>query len=249
MYSDARYANPIYDINNYGVPDENPFEDPVLPYWRNGGTRTFIVGTPGSGKSNLICDILYTKLKYDNLFYYAPEASLHQDKLEQLKDAYLLIKPKYSDRTKSVEFIFTSNIDDIKLDLMNPDERNVIVLDDALSLNTKAQIARLNMLLTTTRHNNAIVFVLSQEYFDIPKTSRNNCNLFMLFKVNSKFQLQSIYRDSPLEISYREFVRLKNIVARTQFNFLTIDKREDAPNELKIRDGLRPFPNGVVQYD
>ena len=232
-----------YYIHNFSVNDDrkNSKEDILLPTWINGCSRCYLISSSGGGKTNLICNLLSSMLDFDTLFYYSPETSLYQPKLERLIQL-LMIKKSYSDRKKSVDYNFTSNFDELDLNELDKSKRNIIVLDDALSLN-KEQMLKMDNIMTTSRHKNVNVFVMSQSFFTIPKVSRSNFNMIFLFKVSSGFQLRAIYQDLNIDIDFNEFKRLYNISQETPYNFILCDKHTDIPNKIQIRNGFFPFEN------
>ena len=237
MMSNNTYA--IHDFNDKIKRNNENFN---VPTFSGSGTRIYICGASGSGKTNFLMNFLTIFLSYDNLYLYCPEASIDQSKYELLKQL-LLIKRSHSNKKFSIAYQFTTEIQDISLIDMDANTRNIIVIDDALSITTKKDIMHMNDILTSSRHKNVIVFILTQDYFEISKTCRGNCNMKFIGKLPSKLQIRSIYQDLVLEnINLQQFTKLYDYTQHdAAYNFLCIDSRVDIPDELKIRKNLIPI--------
>ena len=67
---------------------------------------------------------------------------------------------------------------------LNEYENSVVVFDDML---LSKQESNIDLFFTRGRHNNIDIYYISQSYFHLPKnTIRNNSNIIILFKQNSK---------------------------------------------------------------
>ena len=88
---------------------------------------------------------------------------------------------------------------------------------------------RVQALFKRSRHNNISVFIISQDYYELPKrTIRANSNVFHLFKPNNIRDVQNLFQDkASMDMIIDEFKLLCNICWQTKFQPLTIDMSKD----------------------
>ena len=79
------------------------------------------------------------------------------------------------------------------------------------------------------RHNNLSVFVISQDYYEIPKrTIRANVNNFDIFKPNNFSDVRNIYEDkTSMDMTLDEFKYLASTCWDGKYQPLTIDMTKD----------------------
>ena len=176
--------------------------------------RCIITGPSSSGKSvfltNLILDIIN---EYNELFIYSP--SLHQNLYQKLikcfsnhipihiipnilneVDIDLVIEEIVNNKDFQKSAIQIETFDIIE-NLKYPQEyedNTIIILDD---LNEKEiNNDKIQALFKRGRHNNLSIFIISQDYYELPKrTIRCNGNIFHLFKPNNYLDVRNIYQD------------------------------------------------------
>ena len=89
------------------------------------------------------------------------------------------------------------------------------------------------------RHNNLSVFIISQDYYELPKrTTRANGNIYHLFKPNNFRDIQNLYQDkTSIDMTFDEFKFLTSTCCTEKFQPLTNDMTEDK-NRGRYRLGL-----------
>ena len=57
------------------------------------------------------------------------------------------------------------------------------------------------------RHNNLSIFIISQEYYELPKrTIRANGNIYHIFKPNNFRDVQNLYQDkASMDMTFKKF--------------------------------------------
>ena len=103
----------------------------------------------------------------------------------------------------------------------------LIVFDDMISHvmpDKKAQSA-LKKLFIRCRKLNILLCFLTQSYFFIPKDVRSNCTHYMIFKVNTNRELQSIAINHSADIDNNEFQKIYSNCPKEPYNFLTINTK------------------------
>ena len=80
-----------------------------------------------------------------------------------------------------------------------------------------------------SRHNNLSIFIISQDYYELPKrTIRANVNIYHLFKPNNFRIVQSLYQDkASMDMTLNEFKYLTSTCWKEKYQPLTIDMTKD----------------------
>ena len=162
--------------------------------------------------------------KYDNVYIYSP--SLHQDlyqKLIKCFSSYTLIHVIASDLNEEYigividEVIFIEVFEksiiqietyestvELKFPRKNEDGGNVIIDD----FNEKRMNdTRVQVMFKRSRHNNLAIFIISQDYYELPKrTIRANVNIYHILKPNNFRDVLNICQDkSSRDMPLNEF--------------------------------------------
>ena len=191
----------------------------------NHPVRCIITGPSECGKSifltNLILNIFN---EYDKIYIYSP--SLYQDLYQKLTKCFSNYIPiniipnilneedldivideivKNEDFQKSdCETETFNNIEELKF----PQEfgnKSIIILDD---LNEKEiNNDKIQAMFKRGRHNNLSIFIISQDYCELPKrTIRANGNIYHIFKPNNFRDVQNLYQDkASMDMTLNEF--------------------------------------------
>ena len=213
----------------------------------NHPVRCIITGPSSSGKSvfltNLILNIFN---EYDKIYIYSP--SLHQDLYQKLikcfsnyipihiipnilneEDIDIVIEEivNYKDFEKSNTEIETyESIEDLKFPL-EYENNSIIILDD---LNEKEiNNEKIQAMFKRGRHNNLSIFIISQDYYELPKrTVRCNGNIFHIFKPNNFRDVLNLYQDkASMDMTLDEFKYLTSTCWNEKYTPLTIDMTKD----------------------
>ena len=205
-----------------------------------------ITGPSECGKSvfltNLILNIIN---EYDKIYIYSP--SLHQDLYQKLikcftnyipihiipnilneEDLDIVIEEvvNYKDFEKSDTEIETyESIDELKF----PQEYDggIIILDD---LNEKEMNdPRVHAMFKRSRHNSLSIFIISQDYYELPKkTIRANGNIYHIIKPNNFLDVRNIYQEkASTDMTLDEFKYLTSTCWNQNYQPLTIDMTKD----------------------
>ena len=80
-----------------------------------------------------------------------------------------------------------------------------------------------------SRHNNLSIFIISQDYYDLPKkTIRANGNIFHIFKPKKFLDVRVVYQDkASMGMTLDEIKYLTSICWNEQYQPLTIDMTID----------------------
>ena len=176
-------------------------------------STNLLIGKPGSGKTNLIYQIMksITNKCYDKIFLFQPSKSR-----ESMKDKLFDQLPedqKYEDLTfENLEYV-NNNLHD---------DNNCIIFDDMGAYLKNNDIKKLlKEIVMNRRHKHLSIYFLVQTYFSIEKDIRKLFSNLFIFKV-SKHELNTIY-DELIEHK-REFI--DDIIKLTYdkpFNFMFVN--------------------------
>jgi len=213
----------------------------------NHPVRCIITGPSECGKSYFLTNLILNIVnEYEKIYIYSP--SLHQELYQKLikcfsnyipiniisnilneEDIDIVIDEiiNHTDFEKSDTEIQTfDNIEELKFP-QEYEDGGVIILDD---LNEKEMNdPRVQAMFKRSRHNNLSIFIISQDYYELPKkTIRANGNIYHIFKPNNFLDVRNIYQDkASMDMTLEEFKYLTSTCWSEKFIPLTIDMTKD----------------------
>ena len=117
------------------------------------------------------------------------------------------------------------------------DDGGVIILDD---LNEKEmKDPRVQAMFKRSRHNNLSLYIISQDYYELPKrTIRAKGNIYHIFKPKNFRDVQNLYQDkASMDMTLNEFILLTSTCWNEKHQLLTIDMTKDK-HQGRYRLGL-----------
>lgn len=236
------------DIINLSGNDNNQVDLIVSPF------RLLVAGKSGSGKSNMVMNLILRHLDYDFIYIYAKhlddkmyvKLKEHFDKINQrvakkfklpdytcylMSDDYdsmVTLSPKRESlRANSDEFAVTNNE-------LDKSKKNLIVIDDFMMEKNKTNIQDL---MVSSRHKNASIIYITQSYHKTDKIVRENCNYLALFRVASKKEIIELAKSVATDMEYKDFYELFTKITNKKYGFMIIDTTENDFPYLRYRDG------------
>ena len=103
------------------------------------------------------------------------------------------------------------------------DDGGIIILDD---LNEKEMYdPRVQAMFKRSRNNNLSIFIISQDYYELPKkTIRANGNIYHIFKPKNFLDVRNIYQDkASMDMTLDEFKCLISTCWNEKYQLLSID--------------------------
>ena len=213
----------------------------------NHPVRCIITGPSECGKSVFLTRLILNIInEYDKIYIYSP--SLHQDFYQKLikgfsnfipihiipnilneKDIDIVIEEivKNKDFEKSVTEIETfDNIAELRFP-QDYEKNSIIILDDLIEKEINND--KIPAMFKRGRHNNLSIFIISQDYYELPKrTIRANGNIYHIFKPNSFRDVQNLYQyKASMDMTLNEFKLLTSTCWNKNFQPLTIDMTKD----------------------
>ena len=101
--------------------------------------------------------------------------------------------------------------------LQDYDDGGIIIVDD---INEKEiNDLRVQTMIKRYRHNNLSIFIISQNYYELPKrTIRTNGNIYHIFKPNKFRDVINIYPEkSSMDMTLNEFKLLTSICRNEKY--------------------------------
>ena len=88
---------------------------------------------------------------------------------------------------------------------------------------------RVQEMFKRSRHNNLSIFIISQQYYELPKrTIRVNGNIYLIIKPNIFRDDQNLYQDkASMDITLIEFKFLTSTCWNKKVRLLTLDTTKD----------------------
>ena len=189
--------------------------------------RKLIIGPSGSGKTNyLLNSIQKDNNIIDKIYLYAkdlyePKYQLLINKREQARLKNLKDPTAFIEYSKSMDDIY-ENIEDYN---KKRKKKVLIVFDDMIShvmSDIKAQQVLKKLFIRCRKLHISLCF-LTESNSSVPKDVRLTCTHYIIFKLNSKRELQNIAINHSSDIDYKNFVNNYRNYTKEPFNFLTID--------------------------
>lgn len=204
--------------------------------------RGILSGASGSGKSNLLINLLTKKEFYKNFFHVifliSPTAGKLDDSYQALekdkgKSRIHIINNLDPDK---IQNIMNMNKEIIEEDGVHKAPRLLLVYDDVISdvkfMNTKA----FRHSFIASRHYNASVIICTQRYNSVPRVCRLQANSIMFFRGTNSEELVLAEEYTPPSYSKKEFLEIIAYATREPYSFIFIN--EQAPREDRYRQCL-----------
>jgi|TARA_R110000803_G_scaffold32664_6_gene71818 hypothetical protein len=187
-----------------------------------------ISGASGSGKSNLIINLLKstktTKDKkhkksyrnmFDNVILVSPSAHTVKDSpLENISD---------DQKFNSISEDMFDLVDSMTEDAVEDDKHTLLILDDVSSqLRLKENEKLLNQLVKNRRHLNLSIWVVTHKVTDAPPSLRSNANLIYLFKPKTNKEINTI-QEEYMMMPKKEADELMKAAYKNRYDFMLID--------------------------
>lgn len=229
------YGIEVIETAKTKIPQRKAAKDQVLPKFP---FSMMISGSSGSGKTNLMINILSREDLYGRFFHriavFSPTAGSSDDlykKLKLPKENFIKdMKPEY------LENIIAHReqlIEEKGIEWVAKNDRMVIILDDVIAERGFLESPEALRMFALLRHFLVSVIVMVQSYNKLPRSLRLNANATMVFPA-----LQSeidVLKDeiTPPGISKQDFEKVINYATSGRYDFMYINRHADPDKRIR----------------
>lgn len=183
--------------------------------------RMCIVAPSGSGKTNFLVNLIHLfscgdKGTFSTIHIITRNADEPLYKWINGKCDQIIIKEGLSNTPK--------------LDDFDKDTNHLVVWDDLV---LSKDLSSVEQYYIRARKLNVSVIFISQSYFKIPKTIRNNCSYFILLKLSGNREVNIILSEFGLGVTKEQLLEIYKYATSEKFSPLLIDMEEDPENRFK----------------
>ena len=210
------------------------------PYTPDHPYRILMIGGSGSGKTNVLLNLIENQTDIDKIYLYAKDP-------QEAKYEYLINKREgvsinhFNDPKAFIEH--SSDMHDVhkNMNYYNPDKENKILLmfDDMITdvINNKKLDSIVTELFIRGRKLKISVFI-TQSYFKVPKDIRINTTHFFITKVPNKRELQEIAINHSSNVTTKDFINIYRKCIVESYSFFVNDTTLASNNPLRFRKNL-----------
>jgi hypothetical protein len=221
----------IINIDDYIPKKYRPQYENSNPYVPQHPCSCAMTGKTRGGKSNLTFNFLMndeTMMIYDKVYVICRDTT--EDKYKFLVDYFKRKEAEILKKTKKTVQILSitddlSKMPDLDKDI-NQKLQNIIIFDDLMLADKRIQ-AKITEFYIRALKRSCSLFYLSQSYFKIPKTIRNNCQYFFFFEIPSRRELNNIYMEYGFDIDKKVFNKMVRDSTRKRYEFFMIDTKNE----------------------
>ena len=181
------------------------------PYIPDHPYRILIIGGSGSGKTNLLLNLIENQPDIDKIYLYAKDP--YEAKYQYLINIREKVGIDHFDDPKAfieysndMHYVY-KNIDEYNLDK----EREIlIVFDDMIAdmiISKKLNSIVTELFIRGRKLNISLAFI-TQSYFKVPKDVGINSTHFFVMKIPNKRELQQIALNNSSNINSKDFIKI-----------------------------------------
>jgi energy-coupling factor transporter ATP-binding protein EcfA2 len=220
-------------LTHYLPPENQPKNDPELNLTHDG--FTVIVGKTGSGKTTLLVDLIVQgALNFSKLYINAK--NLQEPIYEGLMRFIVDVEERVG---KQILFVNSEDDGVVSVDDLDPNESNLVIFDDWISVAGKKALKKVEEYATRGRKQHCMTFYLSQNFSPISRIIRSNSIYYWIGQITQPSAMKYIQREVADDITWEEFLGLYKYATQNQ-GFLVID--------LKTTDASKKYRKGFDEY-
>ena len=228
----------MINFDNY-VNENKTIHNKNWPYIPDDPHRILIIGRSGSGKTNLLLNLIENQPDIDKIYLYAKDP--YESKYQYLINKREGVGINHFDDPKA--FIeYSNDMHDVykNIDDYNPDKVNKIFIafDDMIA--DMIHDKKLNLVVTELfirgRKLNISLVLVTQSYFNVPKDVWLNTSHFIIAKIPNKRVINQIAHSS--DSTTKDFVNIYRKCTTEPYSFLDDDTTLAPNNPLRLRKNL-----------
>ena len=197
-----------------------------------------ISGRSGSGKTNLLMNLLsrkeFLKGYFHYIIVYSPTAGKYDDSYKILNLPDENFKNDFS--SKDLEELIEARkalIDKKGIEWVVKNSRVLIILDDVIANRDFLNSPEALKMFALLRHYQVAVIVLMQSYNKLPRALRINANAVAIFP-SSQSEIEVLLEEiTPAGLKKREFEKVINHCTSGRYDFLYINSHADPGKRIR----------------
>ena len=211
------------------------------PYIPDHPYRILIIGGSGSGKTNVLLNLIENQPDIDKIYLYPkdPYEAKYQHLINQREGVGI---DHFNDPKAFIEYSHAmrnvyKNIDDYRTDKEN---KVFIAFGDMVTNmihNKKLNLIVAELFIRGRKLNISLGFI-TQSYFKVPKDVRLNTTHFFITKILSKGELQQIAINQSSDINLKDFINIYRKSTVERYSFFVNDTTPASSNALRFRKNL-----------
>jgi hypothetical protein len=234
----SKYAIDVMETEKQKIPQRKAAKDHVMPKFP---FSMMISGRSGSGKTNLLMNIMTRDDLYGKYFHYiivfSPTAGSTDDMYKKLKipeeNFIRELKPEFL--TNLIEHR-GQLIKEKGIEWVSKHARMCLIMDDVIAERHFLESPDALKMFTLLRHYLCSIIILMQSYNKLPRAARLSANAIAVFPASQSEVSVLLDEITPAGISKREFEEVIKYATDEPYNFLYINNH--APKGKNIRRNL-----------
>jgi len=217
------YAVKVFKTNKTDIYQPRCSENELLP---NLPTSMCVIGKSGSGKTNSIISMLTNEKMLKDTFDFIYLFSGIKPDPELIEPLNLPKHQVYNDfEEDDVKKLMDKMEKSVEKNGMNKTPSVLFIFDDILGKPKFLKSSTMSKLITTNRHMNISVIVMSQYFKKLPPVIRTNCSFYMIFP-SSMSEIEKISDElCPPNMSKKKFINIIQFATSDKYNFISINTK------------------------
>ena len=224
-----------------GIPQRAVMKAGVLPKFP---FSLLLSGSSGSGKTNLLMNLLTKKEMYGAYFHYilvySPTANKYDDSYKVLGlPNENFVEDFGADELNALIESRKALIDEKGIEWVGKNSRVLIILDDVIANRAFLESQTALTLFALLRHYLCSLVIMIQSYTKLPRALRLNCNAIAVFPATQSEIEVLLNEITPAGIKKRDFEKVIDYCTADKYSFMFINRH--APRDKQIRKGLDEY--------
>ena len=227
----------IYEIKTKksSIPQRAVMKNGTLPRFP---CSFMISGRSGSGKTNLLINVLTRKEFYKNYFHYivvySPTASKYDDMYAELKLPPENFVPEFGEeQLRNLIDARKKLIEEKGIEWVGRHSRCLIILDDIIANRKFLESQTALTLFALLRHYLCSIIVMMQSYNKLPRALRLNCNALAVFPATQS-EIEVLKDEiTPAGITKKDFEKVIEYATDKPFSFLYINNHAKKGEQIR----------------
>jgi hypothetical protein len=219
----------------HDIPQRKCARDGIMP---NFPFSFMLSGRSGSGKTNLLMNILTNKDLYASYFHYTIVFSPTAGKMDDTYDILKLPKENFKatfskeDLDQIIE-VRTKQVEEKGIDWVAKNSRMLIIMDDVIANRSFLESETALKMFALLRHYLVATVILMQSYKKLPRSMRINVMALAVFPGTQSEVEVLIDEICPSGIKKRDFAKVIDYCTDGKYSFLYINTHTDRDKQIR----------------